>query len=114
MTDDVAAIRQATEEREALNSSRLALLPSLQLGVTWVSERSEELFPGYRMGSAQPLDPKRLEAFFDKKLTIRELATFAQDLIECGRSVQALGPSALRLINHYVEEGLCTTMRLWQ
>lgn len=93
---------------------RRALLSNLRVGVTWVSDHNEEILPGYKMGSGDPLDVRRLEAFFDGKLTARELLSFAQDLIECGRAVAEMGPAALRLINHCVEEGLCTTRRLWQ
>lgn len=54
-----------------------------------------------------PLDLRRVEAFFDRKMTCPELVLFAQDVIEAG-AVYSLGPNVFRLVKCFVEQGLCT------
>jgi hypothetical protein len=63
--------------------------------------------PDYVMGYHAPLDPHRVEDFFNGKLSSQELVTFAQDVIESGEAMLR-GPNVHRLCWHMLDMNLCT------
>ena len=61
----------------------------------------------YEMRYGADLDLKRVEDFFDGKLSPNDMAVLAQDVVEAGL-VFGLGPDIHRLVVHCVNNNLCT------
>lgn len=55
-------------------------------------------------------DLRRIERFFDQKMTEAEMVLLAQDVIEAGQ-IFYLGPNVLRLVQHMMEMNLCAMPR---
>lgn len=70
--------------------------------------------PGYLMGYAESLDIRRVEAFFDGKVTdMDDLVALAQDTAESGR-IMNLGPNLYRLVCHMVDQRLITVTGMYK
>ena len=61
----------------------------------------------YVMSYGAPLDPHRVEAFFNGELDSQSLVTFAQDVIESGE-YRVRGPNVYKLVMHMLDINLCT------
>lgn len=60
----------------------------------------------YQLSGPEPIDPHRIEQFFDGKLSINELVILAQDAIDSGGFVK-YGPHLYYLVLHCSTQGLC-------